>query len=76
MTKKDKACFAVLSALGEKATPEELTELAALQAIIDQEAADNVDPYEGCTSVVTMRDGKPQTVFFRDGKEVGAADVA
>ena len=41
----------------------------------DDEFDSDIDDVEGATSVVTMRDGAPKRIWFRDGKEIGSEDV-
>jgi hypothetical protein len=85
MTKKNEARLAALITKGEELTEEEKTELANLQALAEQEAAEKLPAdeetkktvsfdTEGATSVVTLRDG-PKRVWFKDGKEIGVEDV-
>ena len=77
MTKKDKAR---LKELSEKTdlTAEESEELAKLLEYATTEAAEK-DPEPdfrvGATPLVTMRNGQPTRVWFKDGTEAGAEVV-
>lgn len=72
-TKSGQPNMTVLKALVPDITTEERDEIwpSAKQDKSAPEAPATFDK-DGATSIITMRDGQPTTVWFRDGKEIGA----